>query len=251
MTDEEVFYDVGLCIKGCKICHGIGWLRKEVPIHHEHFGKITPCPNRKFVHFDPKLGISIEEAMTLDWNTYEPTEAVLAMRSAIDRVLARGYGWIYIYGQPGNGKTIMAKSACIFASTSQQKKTRYYRLSSLINKLRASYDEEHGQTVYRERLKELGEIEVLAVDEIGRDRQTDFSKQSLSELMDRRYELAVERKGVTIWVSNFSPEEVLELYQSDRVRDGRFDVLEIKGASMRPVMQDKQDENGGYWWMND
>ena len=30
----------------CPICHGIGWLRRDLPIDHPDFGKIVPCSCR-------------------------------------------------------------------------------------------------------------------------------------------------------------------------------------------------------------
>jgi len=237
--------DYGHCIPDCPICGGLGWVRKAKTdsIHDPDFGKIERCPNAKMTYIDPELGIQVEEAKHIK------TEAVKSIRKVVDGIFEKGCGWAYIYGQPGNGKTIMVKSATIYASLVLSWKARYRRLSELMNDFRSLYDLENGQIAYRDALKTWGSYKWLVVDEIGRDRQTDFSKQTLSELMDRRYQLATSRKGVTIWVSNYKPEEVLEQYQIDRVRDGRFQVVEIKTPSVRPVMQYKDEkELDNPWW---
>lgn len=231
----------------CPICHGIGYIRYDRDIYDKEFGKMYDCECRLKGVWDAKIGIGIEDAKSLDWNKFQQTEAVKQMRKAYDHVLERGYGWVYIYGVPGNGKTIMAKAFSIYSQQVKGFKTRYRKLSEIMNELRSSYDENFGQVVYQSRLKEWASIRVLVLDEIGRDRQTEFSKQSLSDIMDKRYEDAVQRKSITVWVSNFTPEEILEQYQVDRIRDGRFSVVEVVGKSVRNTLKDQQKGVEAWW----
>ena len=238
--------DYGLCVPKCEICGGIGYIGYDVGIHDENFGKMRECPNRRLKHWDSSIGISVEEAQSLNWELFMQTDAVKRMRRAFANVLERGYGWVYVYGNPGNGKTIMSKACAIYARHVKGYPTKYCKVSELINHLRASYDEEHGQSLYMNRLKQIREIKVLVLDEVGRDRQTEFSKQSLSDIMDSRYEDAISEKTVTIWAGNFPPEEILEPYQCDRIRDNRFSVLHIKDASNRPAVKGEREKS--HWW---
>lgn len=238
--------DYGLCVPKCELCGGVGYIGYDVDIHHENFGKIRECPNRRMQFWDKSVGIELDEAQRLDWRKFIQTDGVTRMREAFDGVLERGYGWVYVYGNPGNGKTITAKACAIFSRQVKGYVTRYARLSEVINWLRESYDYDNGQLVYRSRLKELRNMKCLVLDEVGRDRQTEFSKQSLSGLMDARYEDAISEKSITIWISNFRPEEIFEPYQFDRVRDNRFKVLHIKDVSNRRVMNGKPEVS--MWW---
>ena len=197
-----------LCRPDCEICDGVGFIRKEVPIGHPEFGKLHVCPNLRKAYWDSSLNISLEEAKTLDWDKYKKTSAVLQMRGAIEPVLERGFGNIYIYGEPGNGKTIMAKAGVIYANKVKGYDATYLKQSQMINKLRATYDEDSGQWAFKKLLDKFCNIRCLAIDEVGRDRGTDFSKQTMSDIIDGRYELATKKYGITIFVSNFRPEEV-------------------------------------------
>lgn len=241
--------DAGFCIKNCKICGGYGLIRQDIDdIHDPNFGKLIPCPNSKYKHWDKALNIALEEAKILNWNTYIQTEAVKSMRTNFESVLERGYGWLYIYGEPGSGKTIMTKSAAVYSSQVCNFKTVYIKYSDLMNNLRSSFDEIDGQKVYSNKLEYYKNLKVLMIDELGRDRQTKLSDQSLFDIMDKRYQQATQKKGITVWVSNFVPEEILEPYQCDRIRDGRFSVLEITQGSVRPAMQYDEKEENILWW---
>ena len=242
-------YDPGLCIKNCPICHGLGWIRYDVSVHHDKFGKLDECPNRAKRGWDSDLGISVNEALTLNWNEFIETDAVVRMRGAYSAVFKLGHGWVYIYGVPGNGKTIMAKAAAVYARQKLGMKVRYRKLSQVMNNLRSSYDDDYGQIVYQDRLKEWSNVPVLILDEIGRDRQTEFSKQTLSDIMDVRYENALKGKSITVWIGNFAPEDILEPYQVDRVKDGRFWVVKIAGKSVRSAMKETR-KMGGEWWQD-
>ena len=239
--------DWGYCIKDCKVCGGIGFIRYEVPLHDEDFGKMYPCPNRKFVEWDSTIGVDVEEAKTLSWDDYIQNDAIRQMRQAYDTVLERGWGWLYIHGKPGNGKTIMAKSSAVYARNVLDIPVKYRKVAEVINHLRSSYDADNGQSLYVKRLEEWSKLKMLVLDEVGRDRATDFSKQSLSDLMDARYQSSIKKQSITVWVSNYAPSEIFEAYQQDRISDGRHFVLEIKGDSMRPTINDTKTIEKAWW----
>ena len=250
--EQRSLDDYGQCIPNCPICHGIGWLGKDLPVGHPDFGEMEPCPNQKMVGWDDSIGITKEEAMALNWEDHIPTDAVVQMKAEMMKILNRGYGWIYIHGEPGIGKTLMGKSFAVYASVKSGFKTRYRKHTQIINELRSTYDEERGQVAYREMLDFYKEIPVLVVDELGRDRATDFSKSSLSDLIDYRYEMATRKKEITLFISNFSPEDILEPYQFSRIRDNRGLVMKVESSDLRPGMTyEKHPESYRLWWMDD
>jgi len=241
--------DYGLCVEGCPICGGLGYIRRDgADIHDADFGKIKECPNRRLRFWDMSLGISREEAKRLDWDGYKQTPAVELMREAYDRILELGHGWRYIWGKPGNGKTVVAKSAAIYSRQVLGYQTKYSKISDIVNWLRSSYDEDGGQRLYVDRLKKLRRVKALFLDEVGRDRQTDFSIQSISDIMDSRYEDAISEKTITVWISNYKPSEIFEAYQVDRITDKRFETIHIKDVSYRLVANEAGV--GKEWWRN-
>lgn len=240
------------CIKGCEICGGLGYIQRPAKVGDAEFGKIKQCPNRVLRFWNERSGISEFEAYTLDWTKFVQTQDVRALRKIYMKLLGVGFGWLFVYGTPGTGKTLTSKSATILAAAKYQMEAVYWRYSHLINWLRSSYDNDRGQQTYMQRIGLLESYRWLVIDEIGRDRLTDFSTQSLSEIMDRRYGVALRKAGVTIWISNFSPREVLETYCVDRVEDGRFTIYKMRGQSVRVAMQyaDNEMKKGKEtWWL--
>jgi len=221
---------------------------KNVGCNDPDFGKNFECPNRSKVVWDENIGISETEAPGVNWHDYKNTAGMVAMRRAYTEVLKQGYGMVYVHGDPGNGKTIAVKSAVVCAVKQYSiPRSKYTRQSEFMNYLRESYALDDGQAVYRERLSYYSKMQLLAMDEIGRDRMTDFAMQSFSELLDARYQMAIRKQGITFWVSNFAPEKVLEPYQVDRITDGRFRVIEVKGTSIRPTMKYQEVELDQWW----
>lgn len=229
------------CIDNCEICGGIGWVRAGARVGEPGHGKVEACPNqRKYLiehrHFKSSIGVGIEEAKTLDWRGFDQTEAVVSMRKAMNHVLERESGFLYIWGAPGIGKTIMGKAFALQAGIMQALDAHYTVWGKAMNDLRSSFDYDHGQLAFKRLLEYYQTVQVLVIDELNRDRPTDFSRQNLSEIMNARYESACAGKTITIWICNYKPEAQesgLEPYQIDRIRDARFSVLQVGGVSYR------------------
>lgn len=239
------------CSPDCSICHGLGYVsRPSTGIDDPNFGKIDPCPESLRYSWDPMLGIEEAESALLNWSLFQPSQSIRIMQKALNTLADRGYGWLYLWGEPGLGKTVSAKTAVIEAHYKYKKTARYLSHSRMINFLRSSYDEENGQSAFARRLDSLADLDYLTIDEVGRDRSTDFGVSAFSDLLDRRYVSAISQKTITVFLSNFPPEKVLSDYQLDRVMDGRFTVLQVQGRSMRSTMtfnQPRISSEVPYW----
>lgn len=244
------------CDKTCSICHGLGFYSKateDTPIDDPEFGKLYPCPNGLKLRWDPETGISQDEVASLNWDKFLKTNSFQQLQSAMISVLQRGYGWLYVYGNPGIGKTWAGKASVVQAHYKYHLNARYLTHARMINNLRASYDDDRGQVTYLNRLEAYGNIQYLVLDEIGRDRTSEFGVSALSELLDLRYIGATSRKTITVMLSNFPPGKVMDDYQKDRVEDRRFQVLQLQGESVRKVMTYEQAsllQDGEDWWKN-
>lgn len=226
--------DYGQCIPNCPICGGLGFIGNDITnLKDPRFGKMERCPNKP-IHLN-NTGIPERDWQTT-WDTLVQTQAVTKMKKALTETIETGYGLIYLYGAYGIGKTVSLKAATILA-TRKGIESLYTRHSNLINHLRSSYDSDHGQREYEARQDYLGRKPFLAIDEFGRSRQTDFGVNAFSDLLDARYEGAITEKTITVIASNYAPDESLEQYQEDRIRDGRCQILALPGTSMRSKMQ--------------
>jgi len=235
------------CVENCRYCGGAGYYYITDNVYSPQFGLVEECPIHRRNRYDEEIGISYDEARSLNWYRFEKTQVVRTLKPTLISVLERGYGMVYIHGEPGIGKTIMVKSAIILAQHRYDYPALYVRLSHMMNSLRSNYGTPTGQADYLKELEKLCSVKVLCIDELGRDRQTDFSKQTISELMDRRYTLATSKQGITLFTSNYSPELIFEPYIVDRIRDGRFQVISLGSPSVRPAMQYTEIEPTDWW----
>ena len=236
------------CVKDCQLCHGDGWIR--VKTDSLDYWYLAECPNRPPRTWSNKLGITLDEAAHLDWTKYLTRKSSTQIKRALTLMLSRGYGFLYLFGVPGTGKTVMSKSATLLAKYKHGLDAHYCTHSGMSNNLRAAYDANDGQSAYKRQLDWYCHVRWLVIDEIGRDRRNEFSKSVLSDVMNERYNVSIERKtSVTVLVSNFAPEDVLDDYQLDRVHDKRSTILQVKDISFRALpMFEQAKESDPLWW---
>lgn len=210
----------GYCIPGCELCKGDGLIVTE--------NGWRSCPNnpRRF------YGTGVDEDDKELWSVLPQTKIVERIKSTLCTALLEKSGFIYLHGTPGIGKSVCARAFTVEAIEAGMK-SLYVRQSTLINHLRSSYDTEHGQEEFQLRMSTYKEADWLVIDELGRDRMTDFGQESMAEIIDTRYTLALKRNKVTVLVSNFPPEEIFQAYIVDRIRDKRNTVLSLQGKSLR------------------
>lgn len=148
---------------------------------------MTPPPAAPALHFN------------LNWQ--EPPampDAVRAMHDAAQSILCRmaaGHQatWLTFIGQSGCGKTHLAKAIRAVARDQLFMRAQWWSVASIADKLRAG---EYGL------LDWLAELDFLALDDLGAEYSTDFSRAKLTHLMDRR-----EHKW-TVITSNLSLKEI-------------------------------------------
>ena len=244
---QESYKLNGVCDETCPLCHGLGFVGKS----DNPYG-LELCPNYTRLIWFHEIGISEGEAAILDWSAFATRSSSTKIKRALSLLHSRGYGLLYLWGNPGVGKSALSKSATIIASRRYHYRAHYTTQANMIDQLRASYDEDGGQKIYKQRMDALMKYNWLVIDEIGRDRNSDFSKAVMSEILNSRYTMCIEGKsGVTVLISNFDPKEVLDDYQLDRVNDKRSTVLHIQDVSFRalPLWDDENKKQGDpLWW---
>lgn len=245
MTD-----DLGYCIPNCPICQGYGLLPvsdEDLPITHPDFGKLKPCPNVFKRYWPKEIGISQEEAHKLDPRTLKDTPLIEMSREFIETLIKQRSGMLYIYGPVGIGKTALIKSTLLWAMFKLHVSPAHYTThASMMDTLRASFGDRNKSDVYNINLKYYSELPVLAIDEVGRDKDSEFSLASFGKIIDHRYNLAKDGKAITLLGSNFKPENILEPYLVDRLRDKRNHVINCQSSSLRQTKIDLVANTD--WW---
>jgi len=222
-----------MCQPDCYICAGLGWYRKDLPRDHPEFGKLFQCPNINVSKaMGDKSGLTEAERLW-DWKKVWDVGDAKKAQDAVVEVLKQGHGWVYIWGGYGVAKTLLLKVA-VARWMKRGAKGAYVRMASIIDNLREAYELENVSA--EARLNFWSDIPLLCIDEFDRMRETPYAEERRFVLMDKRYEEATRMQSITIMASNVNPDGLGSGYLADRIEDGRFKVVYVGGASVRPQM---------------
>ena len=243
----------------------------DVPVGHEHFGKLVRCSNE--VHQEryvlrlaqlsgldkSDLTIRLDQFREVHYSEVDkgkrdrdgsPITRQVSNRAMLEsaRAFVRDpYGFIYLWGGPGNAKTdvliaivneINARAGSVTAV--------YIKFSKLVEYMREAYIENERRksnpdapASYSQRFNEVKAVKVLCIDEFDFDgeklRETAFAKEFRFDFLDDRYHQATREATATVFASN-SPAESLPEAIYDRIRDGRFQIIHNTAPSSRPTM---------------
>lgn len=231
-----------LCIPDCEICGGSGYYRVQVPFDDPRFGKMLICQNvdRSTLPGISPIGLDRSEISSLTWDILVNEPGIGLAINTVKETLERGFGWVFLYGGFGVGKTFIQKIAVAEVIRSG-KDAAYVRMAEILDHLRESF-QEGIQESENERLAYWSKLPILAIDEFDRARNTEYMNERRFVLMDRRYEGAARENSITILSSNEDPSN-LPGYLYDRVCDGRFKIICLSGESFRPGMNYTEPEN--------
>ena len=173
----------------CPICRDAGYLRQDVPAGHPDFGKITPCECKrpalaaarlerfwKSSQAPPKYG-----DCTLESYPGEPS-VVDALRDwlSTDR-------WLILSGEYGAGKTGITV-ALLRELHERGQSALFVNAPSMLRRVRATYrkdadpSESEGAVV-----DSLAEVDVLGIDDVGKERLTQWGSELVYDVVNRRY----------------------------------------------------------------
>ena len=88
------------------------------------------------------------------------------------------------YGRPGGGKTHLLSATLRWLALEKGVSCRYVEFMLLLSDIKAGFDSGRNQM---EILKPLASVPVLAIDELGKERGTDWERSMLDELISRRF----------------------------------------------------------------
>jgi DNA replication protein DnaC len=210
----------------CPICHGIGFVRRELSIDHPDFGRVEICTCRasEIAQTAYQRVYRLSNLQAFKQMTFENfklqgrmglgDEQLSSLNQAYNQALtfARGLsGWLLLLGGYGCGKTHLAASIANFA-VSMGVPTLFLTVPDLLDWLRYSYDS--SDSTFESRFEEIRNIGLLVLDDLGTQNATPWASEKLYQVFNHRY---VNRLPLVV-TSNQSLEEIDGRIQS-RLRD--------------------------------
>ncbi len=218
------------------------------PVGHPQFGKFTPCNNA--IHETErtervaKLSGLRPEDLYKSLSDIQQTPKNRAMMQAAKDMIDDPYGWLYIWGGPGNAKSEVLIALANQLSKSTGKSVLYTKLSKIIDFMRDSFAAKTRQRKgdyfdlsYIERFQKLIDVEILAIDEMDKVKNnTEFANDFRFDFLDDRYRSGVAGDSITLFAGNENPATFPEAI-FDRIGDGRFKIVENTEVSARLNMR--------------
>jgi DNA replication protein DnaC len=183
----------------CPICHGLGYIRLDVPVGHPHFGKLFPCTCRMdeiAAHRDEAMrAMSNLEALerfsfdnfSADGKGLSP-ERQRNLQHAFEAAKAfakRPEGWLLLMGGFGCGKTHLAAAIANHALTHGTAPI-FVTVPDLLDHLRATFATTSSQP-YNQRFEQIRNTPLLILDDLGTENATPWALEKLFQLLNHRY----------------------------------------------------------------
>jgi len=245
----------------CPDCHGMGFFRLDLPPGDRRFGKPIACDHpfhtaerldraaqlsnlhagdlaRRLkdideTHYYKKVKVfDREQNREVDGNELISNRAML---QSARQMITRPAGWLYIWGGPGNAKSEVLIAIVNEVNEAGRGPAMYVTYSHLVNWVREANNPDATES-YIQRFDRLKALRLLAVDEMDKARDTEFSQEFRFEFLDERYRQGILGTSAMVFAGNTDP-ALLPLPLYDRVRDGRFTIVENTAPSARPHMR--------------
>lgn len=139
-------------------------------------------------------------------------------------------GWLTFVGGYGTGKTMLIY-ACLNHLADRGIFGRYVVMPELLNQLRTALrNDDHA---YAAILRRVVQAPILAVDELDKIRDSEFVDEVLEAIFLARY--ADRHRLGTIIGYNIDGQGRLPPFLRSRIGDGRFQLIAMDGADVRPI----------------
>ncbi len=200
----------------CPICHGIGYVRQDLPVGDPDFGKVKVCTCRqpsiaqtaqqrlyRFSNLEAFAQMNFDNFKT-EGRSGQSGVQVESLKAALN--LSINYsqnmkGWLLLKGGYGCGKTHLAAAIANFV-VSLGVPTLLLTVPDLLDWLRFTYDSP--ETSFEERFDEIRNIQLLILDDLGTQNATAWAEEKLFQIINHRY----TNKLATVITTNQKMEEI-------------------------------------------
>jgi DNA replication protein DnaC len=188
------------------ICDGSGWILGPEDV-------ARPCECRSRMVSQARLrgidsvipakyrGVSFDRPPVTQMDEFV-VRRVRSYCETLDENLDAGRG-LWFLGSAGTGKTTLAM--LISRTTLEASRSvAIYSLPKLLSRIRRTYDADAGEQSYSELFERLATVDLLHLDDLGAEKQTDWVLEQLYSLINERY----ERQRAVIATSNVEPDDL-------------------------------------------
>ncbi len=200
----------------CPLCHGLGYLRLELPLNHPEFGKVHVCPCRQNdINAQVRQRLfslsHLDELRHLTFENFKPRGRVgLSPHQAdsLERAFNHAHqfsqthdGWLLIQGPYGCGKTHLA--AAIANHTAENGlPTLFITVPDLLDSLRFTFSDR--ETSFEERFEQIRKAPLLVMDDFGTQSATPWAQEKLFQILNYRY----TNRLATVTTTNIPLQEI-------------------------------------------
>lgn len=230
----------------CPLCGGVGFLRRDLPLGHPEFGKLTICTcqakqvsqatyqrlyrlsnlesfeNMTFETFNPRgrIGLGDDQANSLTYAFNQAKHFAQTLK-----------GWLLLIGNYGCGKTHLAASIA-HEAVKRGIQTLFLTVPDLLDWLRFSYNSTESN--FEERFNEIRNVHLLILDDLGTENATPWACEKLFQVINHRY----TNRLPTVITTNLNAQEI-EGRINSRLNDPELvTTVKIMASDYRSPMKD-------------
>ncbi len=186
----------------CPHCRGAGYVRMDVPLGHEKFGRLESCVcrakdvaksarNRLFalsnldrlshLRFENFSASGNEKA---EFRTQQERDSLFKAFETCESFARLQKGWLLLEGGYGCGKTHLA-AAIANDAVSRGIPTLFITVPDLLDSLRFAYNDP--ETTFEQRFEEIRRADLLILDDFGTQNATAWAQEKLFQIINFRY----------------------------------------------------------------
>ncbi|MEK7441310.1 MAG: ATP-binding protein, partial [Chloroflexota bacterium] len=200
----------------CPHCHGVGYVRDDVPLGHVNFGKIFVCSCRleEIQEAQKKYQLEVSSLGGLATKTFESFKPeghaanprqISSLKLAFDQ--AKKYaesprGWLLLHGGYGCGKTHLA-AAIANAQLARGSEVMFVNAPDLLDHLRATFGPA-SEVSYDDMFDRVRNIPMLVIDDLGAESPTQWAQEKFYQIFNHRYNAGLP----TVITSNVELERI-------------------------------------------
>lgn len=213
-------------------------MERDIPGDVVHY-KLERCPCKSAEDAQRLQRLSglteTERKMRLEMIETNGRPGTAKMVNACREFLAEPFGSFVVHGTSGNAKTAALQSA-VNVLVERRVEAVYITAFDLISYIRDAFTESSeikSESAY-DRIVRFGEVAFLAIDEFDKIKMTDWVTEQVTDLIDRRYRLGLDRKAGTMIAMNGEPRD-LPMWILSRLSQGV--IVRNDDSDLRPHLR--------------